>query len=108
MIMMGNINAAEQILQNSSNHNAEWNFLMGSINIKRGWYDEARNYIQTAVNMEPGNLEYRNALASLNNMGAQYRTSGGMGGMSTCDCCNSLLCADCCCECMGGDIIPCC
>ena len=35
MIMMGNIAAAEQILQSSTNHNAEWHFLMGSLNIKR-------------------------------------------------------------------------
>jgi len=24
------------------------------------------------------------------------------------DCCTSLICADCCCECMGGDLIRCC
>lgn len=27
---------------------------------------------------------------------------------TVCDCCNSLICADCCCECMGGDLISCC
>ncbi|HBN81189.1 MAG TPA: molecular chaperone DnaJ, partial [Ruminococcaceae bacterium] len=27
---------------------------------------------------------------------------------SACDACSSLICADCCCECMGGDLIPCC
>lgn len=27
---------------------------------------------------------------------------------SACDVCSGLLCADCCCECMGGDLIPCC
>ncbi len=108
LIMMGNLDAAEQMLNASSNHNAEWYFLMGSLNVKRGWYDEARSYLQTAVNMEPGNLEYRNALASLNNMGMQYRQNGNINGMSTCDCCSSLICADCCCECMGGDLIPCC
>ncbi|NLD87788.1 MAG: J domain-containing protein [Clostridiales bacterium] len=108
MIVMGNLVGAEQLLQSSSNRNAEWHFLMGSLNVKRGWYDEARTYIQTAVSMEPSNLEYRNALSSLNNMGMMYRQGGGMSSMSTCDCCSSLLCADCCCECMGGDLIPCC
>ncbi|HAQ40180.1 MAG TPA: molecular chaperone DnaJ, partial [Clostridiales bacterium] len=24
------------------------------------------------------------------------------------DCCMQLICADCCCECMGGDLISCC
>ena len=30
------------------------------------------------------------------------------GGCNACDICNGLICADCCCECMGGDLIPCC
>ncbi|NCU32158.1 MAG: molecular chaperone DnaJ, partial [Candidatus Moranbacteria bacterium] len=25
-----------------------------------------------------------------------------------CNVCSSLICADCCCECMGGDLISCC
>jgi hypothetical protein len=33
---------------------------------------------------------------------------GGMTNESMCNCCSNLLCADCCCECMGGDLIPCC
>ena len=34
--------------------------------------------------------------------------SGQAGGGSGCDMCSGLLCADCCCECMGGDFIRCC
>jgi hypothetical protein len=26
----------------------------------------------------------------------------------TLNCCSQLICADCCCEMMGGDLIPCC
>ena len=38
-----------------------------------------------------------------------YRTAGGSsGGCSACDVCTTLYCADCCCECMGGDLIRCC
>ena len=48
-----------------SDHNAEWNFLMGIVCSRRGWLDEAKRYMETAVQMEPGNPEYRNALASL-------------------------------------------
>lgn len=32
----------------------------------------------------------------------------GGRGITPCDCCSSLICADCCCECMGGDLISCC
>ena len=35
-----------------------------------------------------------------------YRRGGR--GVTPCDCCTSLICADCCCECMGGDLISCC
>ena len=30
------------------------------------------------------------------------------GGCSSCDVCQGLICADCCCECLGGDLISCC
>ncbi len=29
-------------------------------------------------------------------------------GCSACDVCYGLMCADCCCECLGGDLISCC
>ncbi len=111
MIAMGNLDGAMSVLNASSNRNAEWNFLMGSVNFRRGWYDEARRYFTNAVNMEPNNLEYRSALNRVNGAGnGYYRTTGAnmVGGTSPCDCCSSLICADCCCECMGGDLISCC
>ena len=37
-----------------------------------------------------------------------YNPNGQMGGCTACDVCNGLICADCCCECMGGDLISCC
>ena len=37
-----------------------------------------------------------------------YNPGGQMGGCTACDICNGLICADCCCECMGGDLISCC
>ena len=111
LIAMGTVDAAMAILANSSNRNAEWHFLMGSANVRRGWYDEARKYFTTAVAMDPGNAEYRAAMDRMNEGGnPYYRTTGAnmAGGVSPCDCCSSLICADCCCECMGGDLISCC
>ncbi|MEE0928404.1 MAG: DnaJ domain-containing protein [Acutalibacteraceae bacterium] len=98
----------------TNERSAEWYFLSGSVLYKRGWYSNAYSSFATAVNMDPGNQEYRQAL---NNMQRQssggysgpYRTSGNMGGScNSCDFCSSLICADCCCECMGGDLISCC
>ena len=34
--------------------------------------------------------------------------AGSMSQSDMCTVCNSLICADCCCEMMGGDLIPCC
>ncbi|MEA4822538.1 MAG: J domain-containing protein [Clostridiaceae bacterium] len=115
MIAAGNLDGAEAALQQINSRNAEWNFLMGSISLRRGWYDDARHYFETAVSMDPANGEYQTALNQLRNRGNFYRTNQGsyaggtgIGGCSACDACSSLICADCCCECMGGDLIPCC
>ena len=73
-INRGDISLAERLLSGVSDHNAEWNFLMGIVCSRRGWLDEAKRYMETAVQMEPGNPEYRNALASLTGTG--YRPNG--------------------------------
>ena len=98
----------------TNSRDAEWYFLSGSVLYKRGWYSNAYSSFATAVNMDPNNYEYRQAL---NNMqrhqnggySGPYRTGNNMGGScNSCDFCSSLICADCCCECMGGDLISCC
>jgi len=106
-INSGNIAQAESLLNSCHDRNAEWNFLMGSVYFRKGWMDEAERYFQTALNMEPGNAEYRQAVGYMRSGGQPYRPAGG-GGLTGCDFCTSLICADCCCECMGGDLISCC
>ena len=94
---------------------AEWYFCKGCTCVKKGWMNDARMNFQNACAKDPSNAEYAAAFNQINNMnayggyrgypqGGAYRT----GGMSGCDCCTNLICADCCCECMGGDLIPCC
>lgn len=107
LIQQRRFQEAEQMLSGLP-QNAEWYYLMGVIYINRGWYDKGRGFIQTAVSMDPNNMEYRATLNSFQTQSGQYRNVRPVGGMSTCDCCSSMICADCCCECMGGDLIPCC
>ena len=113
-INSGNLAQAESLLNSTPNRNAEWNFLMGSVCYRKGWLDEARRYYQTAVTMEPNNMEYRQALNFMNAGGTNaYRPAGygygaNAGGCNSCDVCSSLFMADCCCECLGGDLISCC
>ena len=108
---------AEQLLDAMDNgsRDAEWYFLKGSVYHKRGWLDEALNHFQRACEMNPGNPEYKAAYQQLlwqkkgNMNGNPYRTMPNQQtGCSACDMCSSLICADCCCECMGGDLISCC
>lgn len=96
---------------------AEWHFLKGSVCYAQGYLDRAYQCFSTASAMEPGNAEYRAALQRMDmqrNAGPQQRPGGyrtapaGAGGCSACDMCTGLMCADCCCECMGGDLIRCC
>ena len=64
-INQGDLDGAESILQGAGNRNGEWYFLMGSIAYRRGWLDEARQNYQIAVQMEPGNMEYRQAFSMM-------------------------------------------
>ena len=109
----GNIMAAENELNsiNAGDRGAEWNYLMGCVMIKKGYYVDAQRLINNACNMDPSNAEYRATRDRLNmqarGYGSGYNTANS-GGCTGCDVCQGLLCADCCCECMGGDLIRCC
>ena len=109
-INRNDINGAEQLLNSidQGDRGAEWNFLMGSVCYRKGWLDEAHRYYQTACNMDPSNMEYRQALNYMQQGGYAYRNSGASTTDTACQVCQALWCADCCCECMGGDLIRCC
>jgi molecular chaperone DnaJ len=115
MISAGRILDAEMLLDGipSPSRDAEWYFLKGSVLYKKGWLEDSYNHFMTAVQMDPRNMEYRTALNQINmqRRTGGYRTNTGRpynGGCTGCDVCTGLLCADCCCECMGGDLIRCC
>lgn len=114
LIMSGRIIDAEQILDgvNEAQRDAEWYFLKGTVLYKKGWLEEAYNNFNRACNMDPGNQEYKAAVNQINNQRngvyGGYNPSTANSGCSGCDICTSLMCADCCCECMGGDLIRCC
>ena len=116
-IMAGRIADAEQILNGVpvESRNAEWYFLKGTVLYRRGWLEEAKEHFTRACQMDPGNPEYQAALnQAMNQRSGVYggynpnMNMNNAGGCNACDICNGLICADCCCECMGGDLIPCC
>ena len=75
-INRNDLQTAEQLLAQISDHGAEWNYLKGTICYRRGWIDEARRYFQNACQMDPGNVEYRRSLDHLENGNAAYRPEG--------------------------------
>ncbi|MBR6337292.1 MAG: DnaJ domain-containing protein [Ruminococcus sp.] len=119
MIQRGNVTDADRDLDSvpENSRNAEWFFLKGSVCYSRGWLGEAAKYFDIAARMEPNNPEYNAANNRMNmNSGGYMNGSRDVYGAPRAyrngdDCsntCTTLCIADCCCEMMGGDLIPCC
>ena len=112
-INTGNVREAERLLRSvrREEQNAEWFFLLGCVYFKRGYFLDAQKLFDRACAMDPYNAEYAAARDQLRAQAGNtgYRTTGdGETFATACNCCGNLLCADCCCEMMGGDLIPCC
>ena len=112
-INSGDVQQAENMLDGNANRTAPWFYLKGLIFMRKGWYDEAYTHIQRAVNMDPSNFEYRNALNKMSTTNNAYRANSfnkgyNRGNPDLCTMCQCLWCSDCCCECGGGDLISCC
>ena len=97
LINGNNLDQAEQLLRGINTRTAEWYFLAGSVAYRRGWLDEAKQNYQIAVNMEPNNMEYRQAFSMMQQGGYAYRPAGYGGGMDAMDCCTTMMCLNCLC-----------
>lgn len=98
LINSGDLGTAERLLYEVQQKDGEWYFLNGSIAYRKGWMDEAMQNYSMACQLEPGNMEYRQALAVMQRGGmGGYRPAGYGGGMDGLDCCTSLLCLNCLC-----------
>lgn len=96
----GNLQFAEQLLNSCRVRNAEWNFLMGTLCYRKGWLDDAYRYLQTAVSMDPGNMEYRQAMNQMSRGGTSYNPAYYQqqnAGCDMCDVCTALMCMNMCC-----------
>ncbi len=102
LINQGNFEQAEKLLSEveSTERDAEWYYLMGIVYYRKGRLEEAYNYIATACQKDPTNVEYRSIY---NRIRAQR--SGASGGYtiptssctgSTCgDICGCVACMVC-------------
>ncbi len=108
---------AMDILARVPNRTARWYYYSAVANAGIGNNIMSLEHARQAVNMEPGNQEYRNFLNQIEWQGQRYQstrynnTGYGYGGYGrnygSGNLCCDLWCADSLCECMGGDLIPC-
>ena len=132
LIKNRNYEEAQTLLDNCEVRDAEWHYMEAQIFYRRQWHSEAKAQLEIACDLDPSNEKYKTTLERLEkvmnrgnnqqNANAEFNSRqqragyanprNSQGDMDTsgacCDACSSLLCADCCCECMGGDLIPCC
>lgn len=99
LVNMGQYGAALNML-NALPQNAEWYYLRGLINMRRGYYDQAVNDINTAISMDPTNVEYRSTLNNINNRNTTYTNTSPYASANCCDM-MPCLCLPICCPCDG-------
>lgn len=122
----GDISGAQKILDDMVGRGGEWHFWQAAVYYKKNWYDESRTQLKIALELEPNNQKFKDALAKLekeqsannpfgdkkaqeSNFERTYSSQQGQPNAGACcDCCGTLICADCCCEMCGGDLISCC
>ncbi len=95
LINAGDLGQAEQLLYEVGQKDGEWYFLAGSIAYRKGWLDEAMQNYTRAVQMEPNNPEYRQALSMMQRGGMGGYRPAGYGNTAQCDPCTAYLCFSC-------------
>ena len=107
--------AEKQLLEIPQNERtAEWHYLASVLLMHRNRQNDAMRELEIACSMDPSNIEYQKAKEMFNNTarnyGSSYYDNGARPRSSSdeaCNCCANLLCMDCLCECLGGDLIHC-
>lgn len=125
---------AQQELDKISYRGAEWHYLQSIVFYEKNWLNDSRKQLEIAIEMDPTNDKYTRALENLKkkidgsrpydkegsngvygsqsnqnySAGRSYSQAQPSATDGCCAACEALWCADCCCECMGGDLIRCC
>lgn len=130
-----NVELAQQELDAISYRGAEWHYMQSIVFYEKSWLNDSRKQLEIALQMDPSNEKYQRALNNLKKKmdgsrpydkegsngvygsasnpqnattNRTYSSSGADATDGCCAACQALWCADCCCECMGGDLIRCC
>ena len=65
LIREGNLNKAQEKLDDFQERNAEWHYLQSVIFYKKNWTNECKKQLEIAMNMEPHNPKYSDAYTKL-------------------------------------------
>lgn len=131
------IDEAQKLLDDMYYRGAEWHYYQAIVFYEKNWLNESKKQLELAVDMDPENEKYKKALENMkrkidgtnafngqqangqagNGQGQQYYSSQRTYSQQQaqpsaadgcCTACQCAICADCCCECLGGDLIRCC
>ncbi|HPG92349.1 MAG TPA: hypothetical protein PK675_02955 [Clostridia bacterium] len=117
LIKTGNYDAAQNLLDDCSVRDAEWHYIQSTVYFQKSWYIEAKKQLEYAIQLEPNNIKYTNALDRLNKYLASntispdqlrtttrpvddndfYPNNGTCTGSCCGDVCLANLCANCLC-----------
>lgn len=119
LIKKGDISAAQEILDDINERNAEWHYLQSVIFYKKNWFNESKKQLEIALSLEPHNVKYSEDFAKLkqkleynekqfksngkrsvdeNDVGDRQMGGGAGNCLSFCAtwCCMDMLCTMCC------------
>ena len=65
MIGVGNTDDAQNMLDDEEEKDARWHYLQSRIYLAKNWTNEARKQLETAVELDPENEEYKEELEAL-------------------------------------------
>ena len=123
---------AQSLLDDNFDRGAEWHYYQSIVYYEKSWLHESKKQLEIALTLDPNNAKYQKALDNMKkkidgtnafddpkqrgrkargqNDGYRYQRSYQQQSTedAACRVCQGLICADCCCECMGGDLISCC
>jgi len=129
---------AQSLLDDMYYRGGEWHYYQAIIFYEKNWLNESKKQLELAVDLDPENEKYKRALDNMkkkmDGSDAFARGQNANGGNAQdgqadrqyatqrtyqqdqtaaaadgcCTACQCAICADCCCECLGGDLIRCC
>lgn len=125
------VEGAQRALDEISMRGAEWHYYQSIVFYEKNWLNDSKKQLEIALQIDPENAKYSRALENLKKKidGSRPYDKQGSKGVygkqdtatnrtysqhdadvadGICTACQALWCADCCCECMGGDLIRCC